>query len=405
MLSELHIKDYVLIEERTISFGEGLNVITGETGAGKSLIMDCINLALGGKASLDMVRSGCNSAFIEAIFEGIYGNDLIGVLDEVGISPSDDGIVILSREISVNGRNRCRINRTDRHLQRAFTGRRVSCEHIRHCMNTRYWPRPLSSHLSILDGFGGHDVTEAAERYMVELKRWSDISRELKAMRAEEEENRRQQDFLSFECEEIESAAMTEGEDVALEDEKNRLSNWERVSNELRRTYGLIYEAGSGDFMPAVDLVSEATKSIDVAVKYDSSLSPVHMLMSSALEELTEASSLISKYLDDMDFDPSRLDEVEERLALVSRLKRKYGGSISDVIAFAAECKDKLERIENFEKRSDDLEREYRLSSLELLKLADVLTYARKTTASKLEDAVVKELKELCMTACSSKSR
>ena len=122
------------------------------------------------------------------------------------------------------------------------------------------------------------------------------------------------------------------------------------------------------------------------------------MLMSSALEELTEASSLISKYLDDMDFDPSRLDEVEERLALVSRLKRKYGGSISDVIAFAAECKDKLERIENFEKRSDDLERQYRLSSLELLKLADVLTYARKTTASKLEDAVVKELKELCMT-------
>lgn len=397
VLSELHIKDYVLIEERTISFGEGLNVITGETGAGKSLIMDCINLALGGKASLDMVRSGCNSAFIEAIFEGTHGTDLIGVLDEVGISPSDDGILILSREISVNGRNRCRIN-----------GQTVTCNvlsQVGECLVNIYGQhehqvlaRP-SSHLSILDGFGGHDVTEAAERYMVEFKRWSDISRELKAMRAEEEENRRQQDFLSFECEEIESAAITEGEDVALEDEKNRLSNWERVSNELRRTYGLIYEAGSGDFMPAVDLVSEATKSIDVAVKYDSSLSPVHMLMSSALEELTEASSLISKYLDDMDFDPSRLDEVEERLALVSRLKRKYGGSISDVIAFAAECKDKLERIENFEKRSDDLERQYRLSSLELLKLADVLTYARKTTASKLEDAVVKELKELCMTS------
>jgi len=396
VLSELHIKNYVLIEEKTISFREGLNVITGETGAGKSLILDCINLALGGKASFDMVRNGCDSAYIEAIFEGPYGNDLYRMLDEVGIITSDEDILILSREISVNGRSRCRIN-----------GQTVTCNVLtqvgEYLVNIygqhehQVLARP-TSHLSILDGFAGHEVIDVLNRYISEFDKWINILNQLKTLKSDENEYKRQQDFLSFQCEEIESANLSVGEDELLEDEKNRLSNCDKLINELQRTYGLIYDSSRGDFITATDLISEGIKSVGSVLRYDSNLSKVHELMSDSLEQLSEASSMISKYLDEMEFDPQRLEFVEERLSIISKLKRKYGGSIADILSFAAECRSKLDQIENFDQRSTELEKQYKNLSLSLLELSNFLTEERKKVALRLENAVVKELEELCMT-------
>lgn len=391
MLRELNIKNFAIIDSLRVEFGEGLNVFTGETGAGKSIIVDALNLALGERASADLIRTGCDEAVVEAAFglDGRASGDVLGLLKEQGIEAEPGGDIIVRRVISSSGKNKVYINGSLATLSTlASIGAVLADIHGQHEHQSLLSPE---RQLEMLDAFGGlSDLREKAGRVAAGLK---GRRQELAVLEAGEREMAQREDILRFQKNEIEAARLAPGEDAALAAEQTVLANAERLSVLASAAADALYTA-EGSVLSGLKKAIGSLKEIS---SIDPRLAPVLELLESAYAQVNEAAREVSAYAERMEFDPARLEEVRDRLDLIQRLKKKYGGTIEEVIAFGEKAGEELIRIE---RGSDDAERlrvEIEALRTELTSIVHDLTKKRTSAARELEQKVEVELAHLGM--------
>ena len=368
MLSSLQIENVAVIQKAEVHFQPGLNVLTGETGAGKSILIDSINAILGNRTSKDLVRTGAAKAVIRAAFEQVPAA-VLDSLEKAGYERSD--ALLLSREITAEGKSSCRINGmpATAAVLRELCGGLIN-------INGQHDSVGLlnpAHHMGILDDYA-QNSTEYQEYYGLyrELVR---VKRELDAMITDENEKQRRIDLLSYQIQEIEDAGLTAGEEQTLESRRKVLTNASAIRDRVAQSYALL--SGGDDAAGAVDLLGEASNAVDAAAQLDEALAgAAGQLMDLYYTAKDVAADLIGR-LDAYDTNDAELDEIEQRLDLLYKLKRKYGDTVEDVIAFGQKAREELEHIQNSQQRHDHLQAEkLRLYTLAREK-AEVLTQTR----------------------------
>jgi len=385
---ELVVENYAVVERVRVRFHAGLNLLTGETGSGKSIVVDALGLVLGGRASADMVRSDTERARVAAIFEAPRDAALLGLLEQAG-APVEDGELLIEREVLAGGKSR------------AFLGNRpVTMALLReiapflgdiHGQHEQQQLFSSEAQLISLDDFAGLD--QQREEVGGLFRRWKGIEGELEELNRSEQEKLRMADLWSFQRKEIDAAALKPGEDAQLEQERVVLRNVAKLQENGNAAYAALYEEQES----VSTQLRTALKKIEELAKIDASLERVVETLRSAAIGVDEASYSIRDYLDTLEADPKRLDEIESRLALLERLKRKYGSSLDDVLAFLEDVQTKMEAIETAGERRSKLEQELTQASAVYRERAAALTIARKIAAEKLSKKVETELDSLAL--------
>jgi DNA repair protein RecN (Recombination protein N) len=388
VLLELVVENYAVVERVRVEFHAGLNLLTGETGSGKSIVVDALGLVLGGRASADMVRSDTERARVAAIFETPQEPVLLGLLERAGV-PLEEDELIIEREILAGGKSR------------AFLGNRpVTLALLReiapflgdiHGQHEQQQLFSSAAQLHSLDEFAGLDPQR--EEVAGLFARWKGIESDLEELKRSEQEKLRMADLWSFQRKEIDAAALRPGEDAQLEQERAVLRNVARLQENANSAYNALYEAQES----VSSQLRTALKKVEDLAKIDLSLKRVVETLGSAVIGVDEASDAIRDYLDKLEPDPKRLDEVEARLALMEGLKRKYGSSLGDVLTFLENLESRMEAIETAGERKAKLEQELAQASASYAALAAVLTAARKAGAEKLAKKVETELDSLAL--------
>lgn len=397
MLVDLHIQDFALAGRIAIEFGPGLNVLTGETGAGKSIIIDAVSTLVGGRAGAGEVREGSERALIEGAFV-IQPERMREVLDLVDASPeeSDDDTLILVREISAGGRSRCRINgRLANVASLGRVGRALVDIHGQHDHQSLFHP---SKHLDLLDALGGDPISRLRDAVSRLAARRQALLDEMERLREGERERARQEDLLTYQIEEIAAASLVVGEDDELEAERARLAHAERLAQGVAQAYASLYEGG-GQFQSAVDLAGEALQQLEALAGYDEELAGLTRALEQAVISIQEVARDLRRYQESLTADPGRLAEIEERLELINRLKRKYGATIEEILAFAAASQAELDALTGSTQRLEQIERELAELEAELAKAAVELSAARKKLADQISEAITGRLRALNMSA------
>ena len=368
MLSSLQIENVAVIQKAEVHFEPGLNVLTGETGAGKSILIDSINAILGNRTSKDLVRTGAAKAVIRAAFEQVP-SAVLDKLEQSGYERSE--ALLLSREITAEGKSSCRINGmpATAAVLRDLCGGLIN-------INGQHDSVGLlnpAHHLGILDDYA-QNRTVFQEYYTLyrELVR---VKRELDALITDETEKQRKIDLLQYQVQEIEDAGLTAGEEQTLENRRKVLSNASAIRDRLAQSYALL--SGSDDAAGAVDLLGEASNAVDSAAQLDPALAAAAgQLLDLYYNAKDVAADLIGR-LDAYDTNDAELDEVEQRLDLLYRLKRKYGSTVEDVIAFGQKAREELDNIQNSQQRYDALQAEKLRLYAKAREKAEVLTQTR----------------------------
>ena len=368
MLSSLQIENVAVIQKAEVHFEPGLNVLTGETGAGKSILIDSINAILGNRTSKDLVRTGAAKAVIRAAFEQVPPA-VLDKLEQSGYERSE--ALLLSREITAEGKSSCRINGMPATpaVLRELCGGLIN-------INGQHDSVGLlnpAHHLGILDDYA-QNRTVFQEYYALyrELVR---VKRELDALITDEAEKQRKIDLLQYQVQEIEDAGLTAGEEQALENRRKVLSNASAIRDRLAQSYALL--SGSDDAAGAVDLLGEASNAVDAAAQLDPALTAAAgQLLDLYYNAKDVAADLIGR-LDTYDTNDAELDEVEQRLDLLYRLKRKYGSTVEDVIAFGQKAREELDNIQHSQQRYDALQAEKLRLYTKAREKAEVLTQTR----------------------------
>ncbi len=376
MLSTLHIKNIGIIDDLSIDFNEGFNVLTGETGAGKTLIIGTLAIIAGGRFSKEMIRKGENYSLIEA---NIYcpENEL-----------SEDGNIIVSREIYANGRNTCKIN-----------GKLVTVTELKNCMNKiidihgQHDSQNLldnSKHIQYLDGFIGNEVLELKQKYLEYYRKYNEIKEKLKNNYGDETEKERRLDLLRYQYNEIEAANLKIGEDLELEEKHNLMVNSERLKENLNAVdENLSYNA--------IDFISNSIKCLEKIEDYGSVYKEKLLELKNVYYEIQEITRDISNLKEDADFDEYERDEIERRLDIIFSLKRKYGNSINKILEYEDKLKIEIEQIENIDEINKKLKAELKNVEKEMNILANKMNEVRNIYSIKLNDKINRELKELEM--------
>lgn len=385
---ELVVENYAVVERVRVRFHAGLNLLTGETGSGKSIVVDALALVLGGRASADMVRSDTEKARVAAIFEAPEDRALLELLEQAGAEIEDDELLI-EREILAGGKSR------------AFLGNRpVTMALLRQLapylgdIHGQHEQQQLFSNeaqLESLDAFG--DLDEQRGQVAELFRRWRSIERELEELNRSEQEKLRMADLWSFQRKEIEAAGLNPGEDAQLEQERVMLRNFAKLQENANAAYAALYE----DQESVSAQLRTALKRVEELARIDSSLESTVETLKSAAIGVDDASDAIRDYLDKLEADPKRLDEVESRLALIERLKRKYGLSLDEVLAFLEDVRAKLNAVETAGERRTKLEQDLAQASAAYQEKAAELSRARKAAAEKLAKKVETELDSLAL--------
>ena len=368
MLSSLQIENVAVIQKAEVHFEPGLNVLTGETGAGKSILIDSINAILGNRTSKDLVRTGAAKAVIRAAFEQVPPA-VLDKLEQSGYERSE--ALLLSREITAEGKSSCRINGmpATAAVLRELCGGLIN-------INGQHDSVGLlnpAHHLDILDDYA-QNRTVFQEYYALyrELVR---VKRELDALITDEAEKQRKIDLLQYQVQEIEDAGLTAGEEQTLENRRKVLSNASAIRDRLAQSYALL--SGSDDAAGAVDLLGEASNAVDAAAQLDPALTAAAgQLLDLYYNAKDVAADLIGR-LDAYDTNDAELDEVEQRLDLLYRLKRKYGSTVEDVISFGQKAREELDNIQNSQQRHDALQAEKLRLYAKAREKAEALTQTR----------------------------
>ena len=368
MLSNLQIENVAVIQKAEVHFEPGLNVLTGETGAGKSILIDSINAILGNRTSKDLVRTGAAKAVIRAAFEQVP-SAVLDKLEQSGYERSE--ALLLSREITAEGKSSCRINGmpATAAVLRDLCGGLIN-------INGQHDSVGLlnpAHHLGILDDYAQNRTV--FQDYYTLYRKLVQVKRELDALITDEAEKQRKIDLLQYQVQEIEDAGLTAGEEQTLENRRKVLSNASAIRDRLAQSYALL--SGSDDAAGAVDLLGEASNAVDAAAQLDPALTAAAgQLLDLYYNAKDVAADLIGR-LDTYDTNDAELDEVEQRLDLLYRLKRKYGSTVEDVIAFGQKAREELDNIQHSQQRYDTLQAEKLRLYAKAREKAEVLTQTR----------------------------
>ena len=388
MLSCLQIENVAVIQKAEVHFQPGLNVLTGETGAGKSILIDSINAILGNRTSKDLVRTGASKAVIRASFAQIP-DVVLDKLEAAGYERSAE--LLLSREITAEGKSSCRINGmpTTAAVLRELCGGLIN-------INGQHDSVGLlnpAHHLSILDDYAQN--AKLYQEYYVLYRSLVKVKKELDAMITDEAEKQRRIDLLSYQVQEIEEAGLTAGEEQTLEARRKVLANASTIRDRVAKAHALL--SGDDDTPGAVDLLGEASNAMDTAAQLDESLSGVSGTLMDLYYSAKDAAAELIDRLDAYDTNDAELDEIEQRLDLLYRLKRKYGDTVEDIIAFGQKAREELEQIQFSEQRHDQLQAEkLRLYGLAREK-AEALTQPRLKAFDELNARITDTLQFLNM--------
>ena len=368
MLSSLQIENVAVIQKAEVHFKPGLNVLTGETGAGKSILIDSINAILGNRTSKDLVRTGASKAVIRAAFEEVPGT-VLDSLEKAGYERSD--ALMLSREITAEGKSTCRINGmpATAAVLRELCGGLININGQHDSVGLLNPAR----HLGILDDYAQNSAE--FQDYYVLYRELVRIKRELDAMITDEAEKQRRIDLLSYQVQEIEDAGLTAGEEQTLESRRKILANASAIRDKIAQSYALL--SGDDEASGAVDLLGEASNAVDAAAQLDDALAGASSQLLDLYYNAKDVAADLIGRLDSYDTNDAELDEIEQRLDLIYKLKRKYGDTVEDVIAFGQNAREELERIQSSQERYDHLQAEkLRLYALAREK-AEALTQTR----------------------------
>ena len=354
MIRELTIKNFAIIDELRLTFGPGFNVLTGETGAGKSIIVDAVGMLLGGRADSVFIRSGCDTALVEGIFKlvGESGNEIRTLLNEEGLDHGvADSDLTLGRELRSSGRNICRVNGRMVNLVvlRRIAGRLVDV----HGQSDHLSLLHVREHLKLLDRFGG--LEDNRDELGAEVRELNSVRAQLSDLRSREREVAQRVDLLRFNLNEIDVAAILPGEEDVLEEELTRLANAEKLVELTEMALRLVGEGDLADGPPAAgDLLGQLAQSLERLERIDVGLHEQHVLAQSLLEQLRDLTGDLVAYRDRIEFNPIRLIEVEARLSLIKELTRKYGPDVTDVLEYAKSAQSELDNITGLDARIND---------------------------------------------------
>ena len=377
MISSLHIRNIGIIEDLSIDFNKGLNVLTGETGAGKTLIIDSLQIISGGRFSKEMIRKGENNSFVELC---LYCPE-----NEKAI----EGNIIVSREINLNGKNMCKIN-----------GRMVTVNELKefmkqfievHGQNDNQNLLDSKLHLKYLDGFIGTEILgEDKNTYRTLYNRYLEIKDELKQNYGDDKERQRKLDLLRYQTEEIEEAKLKENEEEALEEKRNLFLNSEKIVENLTEADNLLSEN-------TIDSLSMAIRALEKIESIDKKYEKASNSLKSSYYELQELARDINGYKEDVYFDEEERNNIEERLDIIYALKRKYGNSIQEILAYNKQIQEEIEHIENLEEYNNTLKKELEKIEKEMNTLGKKMSTVRTEYAEKLSNSINQELVDLEM--------
>jgi len=382
MLLEISLKNYTIIESITVEFTSGLNIITGETGTGKSVIVDAVNILLGDKVSPEIVKSGCEEAQIEALFDISKNNTISKLLEESGITQNDD-LLLIKRTVPSSGRGKVFINgdiSTLNILSKVTEGLvDIFSQHEHQSLL-----KP-ANHIKYLDMFS--DNSPLFEEYKLIYYEYLYINKRLEELNATNQDHTEIQDFILFQLKEIKSANLTLGEDEKLVEEEKILSNYEKINSSLTNSYQLIYDTENSAYNSIQNSIREISEISNVDSKFEELSSSINTI----LVEIEENAILIRDYLSKMSFNPERLEEINERLSAISGLKRKYGPTISDILDKKSKLEADLDNVVNNEDKLRQLEDEKDKIFNKLEFIANELSLKRIKCAKELEDHFIKE--------------
>lgn len=390
MLVEIYIQNFVLIDELRMEFEPGLNVLTGETGAGKSIIIDALGLVMGERVKNEFIRDSSKKALVEASFE-INLEEFRNLLQEQGILAEDESMLIVSREISPGGRNIVRIN--NRIVSAAYLKEITAWLLDMHVQNERSSLFENEKYLHIVDDFAP-EADSMRNRIASVYHQWQEKEQKLRQWQQEENHRLQKIDFLSFQVKEIDAAKLYPGEEEELQSLRSRIRNAEKISAGSRQLINMLYRHEDGN--SAHDLIS---LSLDVvrSLMDEPDIAGLKEPLEEILFSLQEMAGTVSDLQDSLDFQPGALDEIENRLYLIERLKSKYGSNIEEVLAFYRQAQQELEELENYEQVENNLRSEADKLQQEYYLIADQLSAIRREAASRLQEMVRRELVDLHM--------
>ncbi len=388
MLKELHIKNIAVIDQVHIEFDNGFNVLTGETGAGKSILIDSINMALGRRVSHDLIRTGCDKATVNTCFE-VSNKATLDALSDLGIE-AEDGMVVINRQLTDDGKSTCRINGVTMPL--AVVREAASMLIDIHGQSDNRMLLDSHSHLAFLDSFG--DCENILAEYKASYKKMRDITKQINGLSCSAQERQHRQELLEFQINEINSAKLKIGEDEELEAKRDYLYNMESIVSGAGAAYGALY---GGEECSAYDLLRQAERSLGGISQYLPKLAECYERLSGIVADVDDVASEINSCLSSTDFNMAELDMIEERLDTISNLKRKYGNSIEEILEYLKSAQTEASSIEQNDEELARLSAELDGAKAEVERLAAELTAKRTAAARVLEEKILTELADLDM--------
>lgn len=387
MLISLHVKNLALIDETEVYFGNGLNILTGETGAGKSIIIGSVNLALGAKADKEMIRTGEEYALVELVFQA-EKEEQIRRIRQMEIPIEDDGTIIMQRRI-MPGKSVCKVG-----------GETVSVKQVKelaeilidiHGQHEHQSLLRTDKQMEILDNYAGETLYPLKQKLKECYTEYRDVLSQLSDSNMDEETRKREIALAEFEVKEIEEAALTDGEDIRLEQSYRKLVNSQKIKEAMTAAYQLSGNDDGG----ASDAVGRAIREIRNIASYDEALADFERQLLDIDSLLNDYNRAAADYLSDLDFDAEQFDHIEKRLDLINHLKSKYGNSIAEIAAYQAKLQEKLEKYQDYDAYRQKLINEERKLKEELLKLCTNISEIRKENAAELSKSLKEALIDL----------
>ncbi|RHW48331.1 DNA repair protein RecN [Bombilactobacillus bombi] len=392
MLQELIIQDFAIIKKIDIQFFNGLTALTGETGAGKSIIMDALGLLLGNRGLSEYVRSGCQKALVQGLFTVEKNNQALvnKFCQKHGIDFSDQNLII-QRELQTNGRNICRINtqlvpvsilkQLGKYLV-DISGQNQSQSLL-----------DPSTHVHLLDEFGAEQIAQPLATYQSQYQIYHKLKKQLANLQNNQQQRAQQLDMLQFQVQEIQTAALQVNEEEKLIDEQKKLANFERIHSSLQKAYTYLAQNNTG----IVEQVSDVLKAMQNISEYEDEYAQIAQEIESAYYDLQDSQERISQQLELQDYNPTRLDEIEQRLQLIHDLEKKYGNSVAEVIAFGEKAQQQLQQLQQEQQDPQQLQEKLHHQTQLLQKAAQQLSQNRHQTAKHLTQSIERQLKSMYM--------
>ena len=389
MLLEISIKNFAIIEAISLNFEKGMTVLTGETGAGKSIIIDAMNMMLGARATTDVIRHGAPKAEIEGLFSIENSLPLQEIFDEQGIDLGDE--IIIRREILQNGRSVSRVNGQMVNLSVLRSiGQCLVDIHGQHDQEELMRPQ---LHIQMLDGFGDADFLELKQAYQTNFDAYRKMRKELLEIKKNQEEHKARIEMLEFQMAEIESASLQPGEDLKLNQERDKLLNYKNIADTLTNAYTML----DNEEFSSLANVRSAMNDMESLEDYDAEYREISSSLSESYYVLEDVTKRLEDIIEDLDFDGNRLMQIESRLDLIHAITRKYGGNVDDVLMYFAKITEEYNLLTGNHLSSDDMEAELKKLEVSLVDLATKLASARHNLAQQLEIEIQQELKDLYM--------